>query len=57
MTHDAILQGVWGTGYYGDVQVLRATMRNLRQKLKDDARIPRYIFTEPRVGYRMPKGQ
>ncbi len=56
MTHDQIMQRVWGPVYFGDVQNLRATMRNLRHKLGDDAKIPRYIFTEPRVGYRMPKG-
>ena len=32
-------------------------MRNLRRKLGDDANDPRYIFTEPRVGYRMAKGR
>ena len=55
MTHDQILQRVWGSEYFGDVQLLRATMRNLRRKLGDDAKEPSYIFTEPRVGYRMPK--
>ena len=55
MTHDQILQRVWGSEYFGDVQLLRATMRNLRRKLGDDANEPRYIFTEPRVGYRMDK--
>ena len=53
MTHDQILQRVWGSGYSGSVQLLRATMRNLRHKLGDDANNPQYIFTEPRVGYRM----
>ena len=57
MTHDQILRRVWGLGYSGDVQVLRATMRNLRHKLGDHARDPRYILTEPRVGYRMPNGE
>ena len=38
------------------VQLLRATMRNLRSKLGDDASNPKYIYTEPRVGYRMPRG-
>ena len=57
MTHDHILRRVWGLGYSGDVQVLRATMRNLRHKLGDHARDPRYILTEPRVGYRMPNGE
>jgi len=56
LTHDQILQRVWGATYSGDVQLLRATVRNLRHKLGDDANNPKYIFTEPRVGYRMPKG-
>ena len=55
ITHAQILQRVWGLGYSGDVQLLRATMRNLRRKLGDDANDPRYIFTESRVGYRMAK--
>ena len=55
MTHDQILQRVWGSGYSGSVQLLRATMRNLRHKLGDDANNPQYIFTEPRVGYRMTR--
>ena len=56
LTHEQILQRVWGATYSGDVQLLRATMRNLRSKLGDDASNPKYIYTEPRVGYRMPKG-
>ena len=55
MTHDQILERVWGAGYSGDVELLRATMKNLRRKLGDDAKEPRYIVTEPRVGYRMVK--
>ena len=55
LTHDQILQRVWGSGYSGDLQLLRSTMRNLRRKLGDNAGKPRYIFTEPRVGYRMAK--
>ena len=55
LTHDQILQRVWGWEYSGDVDLLRSTVKNLRRKLGDDANDPRYIFTEPRVGYRMPK--
>ena len=55
ITHDQILERVWGAGYSGDVELLRATMKNLRRKLGDDAKEPRYIVTEPRVGYRMVK--
>ncbi len=56
MTHDQILERVWGLEFAGDVQLLRATLRNLRRKLGDNATNPKYIFTEPRVGYRMAKG-
>ena len=57
LTHDQILQRVWGWEYSGDVDLLRSTVKNLRRKLGDDASDPRYIFTELRVGYRMPKGE
>ena len=55
LTHDQILNRVWGPGYSGEVDLLRSTVKNLRRKLGDDARDPRYLFTEPRVGYRMAK--
>ena len=55
LTHDQILQRVWGWEYSGDVDLLRSTVKNLRRKLGDDAKDPKYIFTEPRVGYRMAK--
>ncbi len=44
LTHDQILQRVWGPGYAGDAPVLRATVRNLRRKLEDDANDPSYIL-------------
>ena len=53
MTHDQILERVWGAGYEEEAQLVRATVRNLRRKLGDNAKNPIYIFTEPRVGYRM----
>ena len=36
---------------------MRTIVSKLRRKLGDDADSPTYIFTEPRVGYRMPKGE
>jgi PAS domain S-box-containing protein len=57
LTHDQILQRVWGNEYAGDTGLLRSSIRNLRRKLGDDARNPRYVLTEPQVGYRMPKPQ
>ena len=57
MTHGQILQRVWGPDYGGETELVRSFIRNLRRKLGDDARNPTYIFTEPQVGYRMPKPQ
>ena len=54
LTHDQILERVWGPGYSGEVDLLRAAVKNLRRKLGDDASSPTYVFTEPRVGYRIP---
>ena len=54
LTHEQILHGVWGAEYSGEHELVRSFIRNLRRKLGDDARDPRYIFTEPQVGYRMP---
>ena len=53
MTQDQLLTRVWGAAYSGDSQVLRTCVKRLRRKLGDSAGNPAYIFTEPRVGYRM----
>ena len=55
LTHDQILHRVWGPEYSGEAELIRSFIRNLRRKLGDSARNPRYIFTEPQVGYRMPR--
>ena len=57
VTHSQLLRRVWGPGKPGNVQALRTHLRRLRQKLDEDATNPRYIFAEPRVGYRMAAGQ
>ena len=57
VTHDQLLRRVWGPTNSGDVRVIRTLVKTLRRKLNDDASSPTYIFAEPRVGYRMPKGQ
>ena len=57
LSHDQLLQRVWGPGRSGEPGLLRNVVRRLRRKLGDDADNPRYIFTEPRVGYRMPRGE
>ena len=55
LTHSRLMQRVWGRGHSGDTRLVRTVVKRLRQKLGDDAHDPRYIFTEPRVGYRMKK--
>ena len=56
LTHEQLLQRVWGAEYSGDEgHSVRVVVARLRRKLGDGASEPRYIFTEPRVGYRMPK--
>ena len=55
LTQDQLLRRIWGPDYSGDSRLLRSFVKKLRRKLRDDANSPRYIFTEPRVGYRMAK--
>ena len=51
LTHPMILRAVWGAAYE-DTAVLRTYVNQLRAKLEDDPAEPRFIRTEPRVGYR-----
>jgi two-component system, OmpR family, KDP operon response regulator KdpE len=51
MTHRDLLVSVWGSGYSEDTQVLRTHIANLRRKI-EPAEGPRYIRTDPGVGYR-----
>ena len=44
-------------GRSGDSGPVRTIVKRLRSKLGDDANSPTYIFTEPRVGYRMAKAE
>ena len=53
LTHDQLLRRVWGAGKRGNVRTLRTHVRRLRKKLGEDGRNPTFIFSEPRVGYRI----
>ena len=57
MTYDQLLRRIWGLGRAGESGLVRTVVRRLRGKLRDNADNPKYIFNEPRVGYRMPKGE
>ena len=52
VTHAMVLRAVWGPEYGDDTQLLRYAVLQLRKKLGDDPVNPRYIFTDPGVGYR-----
>ena len=52
VTQSMILSTLWGPAHAEDSQYLRVFIRQLRAKLGDDAANPRYIMTEPGVGYR-----
>ncbi len=56
LTYEILLRRVWGADKDADVRPMRTVISSLRRKLKDDSNNPTYIFTEPRIGYRMPKG-
>ncbi len=51
LTHSQLLTQVWGNEYRDDVEILRATIWRLRQRIEADAKAPRYIVSEPGVGY------
>lgn len=53
LTHQQLLRQVWGVGYEQEQHLLRVNISNLRRKLEPDMARPRYIQTEPGVGYRL----
>ncbi len=56
VTFDDLLERVWDLEHSGGRGSVRTYVKRLRRKLDDDAESPRYLFAEPRVGYRMPRG-
>ena len=55
LTHEQLLRRVWGPLYTSDARIVRQYIKEVRHKLGDSAASPKYIFTEPGVGYRMAK--
>jgi two-component system KDP operon response regulator KdpE len=53
LTHQQLLREVWGPGSGNETHYLRVYVNQLRQKLEDDAARPKYLLTEPGVGYRL----
>lgn len=55
MTHQQVLENVWGWEYLDDVDYVRIYISHVRQKIEPDPSQPRYILTEPGVGYSFRK--
>lgn len=53
LTHRQLLKEVWGPAHVDNTHYLRVYMANLRKKLERDPAAPRYLLTEPGVGYRL----
>lgn len=51
LTHEYLLEKVWGPGYRGEHEMLRVALWRLRHRLEEDPSNPRYIVTRPGVGY------
>jgi two-component system KDP operon response regulator KdpE len=53
LTHNYILQQVWGPKFEGESQYTRVYVGQLRKKLEDDPNAPKYFITESGIGYRL----
>jgi len=57
LTHKQLLEGVWGWEYIDDLDYVRIYIWHLRQKIEPDQAKPKYVITEPGVGYSFYKGK
>jgi two-component system, OmpR family, KDP operon response regulator KdpE len=53
VTHQQLLNEIWGPDHSEDVQYLRVFVRKIRNKIEADPARPRYLLTELGVGYRL----
>jgi len=55
LTHKQVLEKVWGWEYIDDLDYVRIYISHLRQKIEPDPSLPKYIVTEPGIGYYFQK--
>jgi len=55
MTHASLLREVWGPAYESHTALLRVHVANLRRKIEPERSNPRYLTTDPRIGYRFAR--
>jgi two-component system, OmpR family, KDP operon response regulator KdpE len=56
VTHRQLLHAVWGPGYEDETHYLRVHVAHIRGKIEPDPSRPRYLITDPGVGYRLVDG-
>jgi two-component system, OmpR family, KDP operon response regulator KdpE len=56
LTHRKLLTAIWGANYSEQTEYLRVFIGQLRKKIEPDPASPRYILTEPWIGYRFDPG-
>ncbi len=56
LTHRTLLAAVWGGNYVEQTEYLRVFIGQLRKKIEIDSGSPRYVLTEPWIGYRFDPG-
>ena len=56
LTHQILLNKVWGSYYTESSEALRVLIGSLRKKIEDNYSKPKYIITEPWIGYRFVSG-
>jgi two-component system KDP operon response regulator KdpE len=57
LTHHKLLGAVWGGNYTEQTEYLRVFIGQLRKKIEADPANPKYILTEPWIGYRFQPGE
>ena len=57
LTHRKLLGAVWGGDYTEQTEYLRVFIGQLRKKVEPEPSSPRYILTEPWIGYRFDPGE
>ena len=55
LTHQQLLEKVWGWEYTDDLDYVRIYISHLRRKIEQEPTLPRYIITDPGVGYYFQK--
>jgi DNA-binding response OmpR family regulator/signal transduction histidine kinase len=55
VTHELLLEKVWGPEYHRDIDFIWVYISRLRRKIESDSRHPKYILTVPDVGYKLAK--